>query len=338
MNEKVTSNDVAKKAGVSQATVSRVINNYSFVRESTREKVLQAIEEMGFTPDQVARSLNMRKTGTIGLIVGDISNPFFSETAKVIIGEARESGFDVIISDTDHSDQNLGKAIQTLIGKRVDGMLIGSVGRFDTNVQQLVDKRFPLVMYNTRLDRDDCNYVVINNVKGARVAMKHLLDLGHQKIAYISGNTKYSTLYDRLNGYHETIKKQGLPFRQDYVYDGELTVAGLQRFLQTPWQDEERPTAFFASNDQIALLLMEAALSLGIRVPEDISIIGFDNISYSAKPFIQLTTVSQQHRRMASLALEKLIQLMNTDDKTLKVSANLEPEIIVRNTSAALEQ
>ncbi|MCM3716109.1 LacI family transcriptional regulator [Alkalihalobacillus oceani] len=329
--DRVTSKDVAKKAGVSQATVSRVINNYPHMKQSTREKVLKAIQELGFTPDQIARSLNMRKTSSIGLIVGDISNPFFAETAKVIISQARKSGFDVILTDTEHESVNLEKSIESLVGKRVEGIIIGSVDLYDSKTRQFAETGFPVVFYNTNIHEDIGNYVVLNNKKGAKVGVKHLVELGHRKIAYISGTLKYSNLSGRLEGFKEALKEYDLPFDKHLIKEFDVSSNGISTFLKAQMEQPNPPTAFFAASDQIAFTVMEAARELGLQIPDDISVIGFDNINISANPFINLTTISQQHRRMASIALENLLTLIKNDNEMIRNV--LEPELILRSTT-----
>ncbi|SDI00959.1 LacI family DNA-binding transcriptional regulator [Alteribacillus bidgolensis] len=335
MKDRVTSKDVAKKAGVSQATVSRVINKYPYIRQSTREKVLSAIAEMGFTPDQVARSLNIRKTTTIGLIVGDISNSFFAETAKVIISEARELGYDVILSNTNHESGNLKKSIDTFIGKRVDGMIIGSVERFDEEIQYLYESNFPVILYNTKVDTEHCHSVVLNNTKGAVLATEHLLGLEHEKIAYITLPLKYSTLFERMEGYKQALSDNGLKYDPELVYTGNISHQSISKFLDKLWAMKDRPTAIFAASDQIAVTVMEICKNKNIKIPEDISIIGFDDITLSSSPFIHLTTISQQHKRMSSMVVEKLTRFIEDDHSKNKGPEQtvLEPELIVRSTT-----
>ncbi|MGY4690750.1 LacI family DNA-binding transcriptional regulator [Salibacterium sp. K-3] len=336
MRERVTSNDVAKHAGVSQATVSRVINNYPYIRQSTRDKVLHAIEEMGFTPDQVARSLNKRKTATIGLIVGDIANSFFAETAKVIISEARERGYDVILSNTDHESLNLEKSIDTLVGKRVEGIIVGSVERFDDEIHKLYKADFPVVLYNTKVDDNTGHSVVLNNVKGAAMAVEHLIHLNHRRIAYLTLPLKHSTMNDRMKGYKEALDHHHISFDADIVLTGEFSRFSTAQFMDRVMQSPDPPTAVFAASDQLAVSVMEYCRTNTIRVPEDLSIIGFDDIALSASPFINLTTISQQHIRMSSTAVMKLAALMEgtAGKQQLSDQIMLEPELIVRGTTA----
>ena len=337
MSGRVTADDVAKKAGVSQSTVSRVLNNYPFIKQHTREKVLLAIEELGFTRDEIARSLVEKKTRSIGLIVGDISNPFFAESARVIIAKAQKMEYDVVLCNTNHDDENLNKSINTLIGKRVDGIIVASINRNDTKIKQLYDNGFPIILYNSSLDDPKANFVVIDNIKGAKRAIDHLVELGHKKIAYIAGPFKYLTTYQRFLGYKEALLQHGIPYEEDFVYREEFSYGKIFNFTKELLIQKNRPTAFFAVSDQMALAIMDAASSLNMKIPNDLSVVGFDDISIAGNQFIGLTTVSQHMEEMAFLALEKLIDLIDSDENSLEpVQIIMEPEFIIRKTTASI--
>ncbi|MFD2924797.1 LacI family DNA-binding transcriptional regulator [Halobacillus naozhouensis] len=332
---RITVHDIARVANVSQATVSKVLNNYSGVKESTRKKVSEAIEELKFTPDSVARSMVTNKTNTLGLIVGDISNPFFAESAKIIIGKAQEQGYDVIISNTDHDDENLENAIQTLISKRVDGIIISSISRTSIRIKKLHDAGFPVVLYNSRVESDSSNSVVLDNYKGAVLAVDHLVELGHESIAFIAGPTKYLTTYERYAGYEAALKNRGLVLNKEHVYDGEYDYEKVYDFSYNLLSDPDRPTSFFATSDQMALAVMDAAASRNIKIPDELSVVGFDNMNISANQYIGLTTISQQKENMAELALKKLINLIvKKDPHPVSAELTLEPELIVRKTTS----
>jgi len=331
---RVTVNDIARRAGVSQSTVSRVLNNYPMVKSSTREKVLAAIEELGFTPDQIARSMVTGKTRTIGLIVGDLANPFFAETAKIIIGLARKKEYDVVVSDTDYDSDNLAKTVKMLLGKRVDGILIGSVSRTDTIASELYRSGFPVVLYNRRTDDDEMNYVVLDNGKGSRMAVRHLAELGHRRIAFISGSPEYSTFQQRYAGYAAALRELGLEFDERLVYREGLAGGKLSDFVRRALEGPDRATGFFVSTDQLALTVLDTAVRMGFEIPRDISVIGFDNIDISANPYINLTTVSQRKADMCELALNALFDLIDRPGEAARpVRIELEPELIVRKTT-----
>ncbi|WP_210468021.1 LacI family DNA-binding transcriptional regulator [Sporosarcina sp. 6E9] len=333
MKERVNAYDVAKRAGVSQSTVSRVLNNYSHVKKSTRERVLAAVDELGFTPDEIARSLANNKTRTIGLIVGNISNPFYAETAHIILREARDYDYDVIIVDTDSDESSFDRSIQTLIGKRVDGIIVASVRKDNKKISELFKLNFPIICYNRKVDDDrNTNFVVVDNKQGAKMAVNHLIQLNHQRIAYISGPCTYSTFNDRFLGYQSALKENGIDYDKRLVYQNELSFDKVFQFSLDLMRNQNRPTSFFASTDHIALAVMDAAAQNGLHIPYDISIIGFDNIDIASSPYIGLSTISQQKKKMASLVLKELIAIIDKKSDQL-IQITLEPELLIRKST-----
>jgi len=335
---RVTVNDIAKAAKVSQTTVSRVLNNHPYIKESTRQKVLKAIEELNFSPDSVARSMITGKTKTLGLIVGDISNPYFAESAKIIIGQAKKLGYDVIISNTDHDDDNFEDAIRSLMAKRVDGLLISSVYKGSETIKRLYDSGFPVVLFINRPAEDPCNYVVLDNEKGIRLAVDHLVQLGHRKIAFVSGSFKYSAIHQRFLGFEAALRHHGLEVRSDFVYSGTFDYDHAYHFVDKLLSMKDAPTAFLAASDQIALVVMDAAANKKYKIPEDLSVVGFDNMRIASNQYIGLTTVSQQKEKMAIFALENLVLLIEKGDTvSMPVRVVIEPELIVRKTTGPVK-
>lgn len=335
MKAKVKIHDVAKLAGVSQPTVSKVLNNYPHIKASTRKRVLDAIEQLEFNPDSIARSLATNKTRTIGLIVGDIANPFYAETAKVILKEAHKSGYEVILLDTDYRHDQLKQGIKTLMAKRVDGVIIASITRQSHGIKSLLDAGLPIILYNRNLDDKSLSYVEMDNEKGASLALKHLINLGHRRIAYISGPTKYSSFHMRLQGYLNGITSNGNQFESEWIYEGPFEYENILAYTIKLLNSEpsKRPTAFLVATDQMAIAVMDAVNRNGLRIPDDISVIGFDNIDMAASPFIGLTTISQQKKRMALLAVTHIIsKIEGTETNGTDVQLTLEPELIIRNT------
>jgi LacI family transcriptional regulator len=335
MKHSINAYDVARKAGVSQSTVSRVLNNYPHIKEETKKKVLSAIKELNFTRDEIARSLAEKKTRTIGLIIGDITNPFYAESSSIIMKRANDQNYDVIISYTDYQNDNLDQAIQTLIGKRVDGIIIGSINRSNKKIKELYQSGFPIILYNSPVDDyEQSNFVVLNNERGAYLATEHLIMLGHQRIAFVSGPDRFLNLYHRHIGYVNALKKYNIPYNESLVYKGELTFQEIITFVITRLFTHNRPTAIFAGSDQIALAIMDAAAKQGLRMPDDLSIIGYDNINFSANHLISLTTVSQNIVTMASLALENLLLLIEGNEEMERsIQIELAPELIIRKTT-----
>ncbi|CAH0237573.1 LacI family DNA-binding transcriptional regulator [Peribacillus sp. NPDC101481] len=333
--KRVTTEDVAKIAGVSQSTVSRVLNDYPYIKKNTRDKVLAVINELGFTRDEIARSLVEKRTKSIGLILGSISNPFFAETAEVIIERAQELKYDVIVYNTGHKDENLEQAINLLIGKRVEGIILTSVSKnYTEKIKKLHDNGFPVLLYNSFLDIKDVNFIVMDNNKGARLAVQHLIKLGHKKIAKISGPSKYLATYERTVGYKEELMENGYEIDEGLIFNSEFSYDKIYSFTKKLLKKKDRPTAIIAASDQMALAVLDAASSLNLKIPADLSVVGFDNIRLSSNEFIGLTTVSQQMDQMSLTALEKLIFLIeNKETSSSSIQIFLKPELMVRKTT-----
>ncbi|WP_350020166.1 LacI family DNA-binding transcriptional regulator [Priestia flexa] len=337
MKGRISAYDVAEKAKVSQSTVSRVLNNYPHIKETTRKKVLKAIEELGFTRDEIARSLASNKTRTIGLIVGDITNPFFAESAKVITGKAQEMQYDVILCNTNHSEENLNKYIQTLKGKRVDGIIIAAANKDNEQIKELYDQGFPVVLFNSILEHQKANYIAVDNYKGAKLAVEHLYNLNHRKIAYIAGPSAYVTTHLRNLGYQDALKELGIAINTAYIYSQNFSYNEVYQFTKKLLNSPNCPTGFFAASDQMALAVLDAAASENIKVPKELSVVGFDDIDLAKNQYIGLTTITQPKEKMATLVLEKLLLLIErTENQEEGFRIILEPDLVQRKTTASI--
>ncbi|ANU11209.1 hypothetical protein BBH88_13350 [Planococcus antarcticus DSM 14505] len=337
MKKSINAYDVAKKAGVSQSTVSRVLNDYQFIKKETKEKVLKAIEELEFTRDEIARSLANRETRTIGLIVGDITNAFFSESAKVITRIAQENDYNVILCNTNHDEESLVQYIDSLKGQRVDGIIIAGADKDNKKIRELFDQHFPVILYNSIIEHDKANYVAVNNYQGARLAVEHLYELGHRDIGYIAGPEKYVTTHLRNIGFESALTHYNLKLNPNFVYTDEFLYEKVYAFTKKLLRQPERPSCLFVASDQMALAVLDAASSENIEIPSQLSVIGFDNISLAGNSYIGLSTVAQPMKKMARLALENLIVIMerksNKEVSTLPVQIVLDAEVFSRKTT-----
>ncbi|MEH7380344.1 LacI family DNA-binding transcriptional regulator [Bacillus sp. JJ1533] len=335
--KKVTVNDVAKKAGVSQTTVSRVLNNFPQMKESTRQKVLKAINELGYSPNEIARSMVNKKTRTIGLIVGDISNPFYAEVAKVIMAEARKRGYDVIITDTDYDNDIFENNVRTLTSKQVDGILIATIHHEDTIVNQLNNTGFPIVYLNRIPEREDMHFVCLDDEKGSSIAVEHLIDLGHTNIAVTTYPSRFATYYKRHLAFKNALIKYGNEENKLNIYDGEFSYENIYNFVKQVLSSEKKPTAFVTTTDQQAISVMDSVSKLGYSVPGDISVVGFGDIGIASHPYINLTTISAQKEEMGRMALNSLIEIIESkSNRVSPVQVMLEPKLIKRKTTSFL--
>lgn len=328
----VTVRDVAQLAGVSVSTVSRVLNNYADIRDETRRRVLKAAKELGYQPNHVARSMVLKKTFTLGLVVSDLSNPFYGETARIITATARQFNYEVFVCNTYDDPQVLAQSIKALRMRRVDGILCGSAQLGDPVLEELVTSRFPLVMYNRKLDHPDGHYIVLDNERAGFYATEHLLSLGHTAIAFVAGHFQTSTARDRQQGYLAALERWGIPVNPSYIryggYDQWRASVVVQELMGGP----NPPTALVCANDVMALGALDAVLRVGIRVPENVSIVGFDDIEVAGHHAISLTTVAQNKEQMGRLAVEKLVALIDGKiNHPLRIV--LPPNLIVRGTT-----
>lgn len=333
-----TIGDVARRANVSRATVSRVLNRYPHVRPRVRAAVQRAMRVLGYRPDQVARSLARRETKTLGLVVADIANPFYAETARAIVEGARGQGYNVILCNTDNLPRLQEEYVEVLRQRRVDGIIFGSVFLDDPVVEALVDDGYPCVMYNRRLRSGRGNYIVLDNVRASHDLTRHLLDLGHQRIGFIAGLREISTAVERLQGYRSAMRAAGLPLDRSLIRPGAFKAEMAQRAAQELLKLPRRPTAIMAGNDLMALGVMQAAGDLGLRIPEDLAVVGFDDIEIAAHRQVQLTTMAQQKAEMGRLAVVWLLEIIRDPRRYARqpLQQLLAPTLVVRRTCGAL--
>lgn len=328
-----TTKDVAKRAGVSQATVSRVLNGYHYVSDTTKEKVLKAINELGYQPNQIARNMALQKTNALGLIVSDIVNPFYSEIAKNIMDEAESLGYEIILCNTNHDQKTQNYYIDFLRQRRVDGIIFASVKLKDKYAEKLVASNFPSVFINTRLKLKKASFVVTDNKKGAILAINHFLNLGHEKIAFISGPNTLSTSKERTEGYKEALLQKGLPINNKYIKNESFKPEYAYKITQELLSMDLPPTAIFVTNDVMAFKVMDAVLDMGLNIPRDVAIIGYDDVIVSGYKRIGLTTVAQKKSIMGRLAVERLVQMIEKGTDRIKpIHHLLEPKLVIRDT------
>ncbi len=337
-NRPSTITDVAGRAGVSRATVSRVLNAYPHVRPRVRAAVQRAMRTLGYRPDQVARSLARRETKSLGLVVADITNPFYAETARAIVETARGHGYNVILCNTDNLPRLQEEYLEVLRQRRVDGIILGSVFLDDPAVEALVEAGYPCVMYNRRLRSGRGNYIVLDNVRASHDLTRHLLGLGHRRIAFIAGLRELSTAAERLQGYRAALRAARLPADPRLIRPGAFKAEMAQRAAQELLKLPRRPTAIVAGNDLMALGVMQAAGDVGLLVPEDLAVVGFDDIEIAAHRQVQLTTMAQQKAEMGRMAVVWLLEVIRDPRRYARqpLQQILAPTLVVRRTCGAL--
>jgi len=328
----ITIKDIAKLASCSTATVSRVMNNHPSVSEKTRSKIKQIIENYSYRPSNIARSLIRKKTGTIGLVFADITNPFYAEIAKGIEDEARKCNYSVIFCATNDSQEIQREYIHLLRENRVDGMIFASIRLYDPDVVKLVIEGIPLVLVNRRLEGLRPDSVALDNVKGAYLAVKHLIKHGHKKIAVIRGVSDFSTDVDRFEGYKNALIEHGLNIEDAFVKRGDFKRGGGYSASKEILKMRNRPTAIFATSDDMALGAWEAILESRLRIPQDIALVGFDDINFASFKGVELTTVSQRKDEMGIKAVRLLMERIMHKGEKVSRQILLQPKLIIRKS------
>jgi DNA-binding LacI/PurR family transcriptional regulator len=331
-SKKPTMRDVAARVGVSIQTVSAVINEKPGITLETRERVFHAIHELNYRTFTVARSLRTRQTHTVALIVPDIANPSFSTIASAAENVAQSSGYSLVNYNTHADPEREANYIRTIAERWVDGVLFISALDQMTSHDSLQEAGIPCVA----IDRIPQSYsgpsVTLDNVLAGRMAAEHLIDLGHQNIAHISGPLYLRLASERKSGYLSALEQHGLPDGQVVSSNGWSCEEGYTAFNELI-ASNPIPTAVFAASDRLAIGAMLAASQAGLRIPEDISFIGLDDIEVAAYLIPPLTTVRQSFTELATLGMKLLLSLLN-NQKPENIRLVIEPELIIRCSTA----
>ena len=328
-----TIRDVAERAGVSTMTVSRVINNSGYISQDARERVEAAVAEIGYVPNTLARSLRFKQTKTLALVLTDITNPFFTTLARGVEDVASEQGFNVIFCNTDESETEQAKELTALVQKRVDGVLLVPAASSAEAVAFLREQNVPVVVLDRRVPDCAVDSVRCDSEKGAYELTRLLLELGHMCIAVLSGPKKVSTAQDRVAGYRQALAEGGLGPAAEIVCYGPFTQAGGYEMARQVLALNTRPTALLAANNFIAVGAYRAVREAELSVPEDLSIVGFDDLPtwLVMEPF--LTVAAQPAYEMGQRATQILLERLGHAAPTECREVVLPFEIIVRRSS-----
>jgi len=298
--------DVARLSGVSVATVSRVLNNKGYVGQSTREKVEKTIEELNYKPNEVARSLFKKQSSTIGLIVPDIMNPFFPELARAVEDTAAKMGLNVILCNSDGNKQKEQAYLDMLKQQYVNGIIVSSN---TLTAKQIKELNIPVVSIDREISKG-LPTIVVENKLGASKATEYLKSIGCSKIGHIRGTSNVVNAEERCEGYKEVVSREPW-FQESYIVNGNYDMKEAIIATKTLLELHPNIDGIFAANDVMAIGAMKAAYQLGKKVPEQLSIIGFDGIALSASTIPELTTIAQPIYDMGQLATTLLVSLMD---------------------------
>jgi LacI family transcriptional regulator len=328
-----TVRDVARKAGVSAMTVSRVINNHPGVSAETRQKIEAVIGELNYAPSKVASGLISAKTQLIGLIIPDAANPFFAPIVRGAETAARKAGYRMLVCNSE-SDLRLERDyVADLVSHRVEGLLIAPVGdRSDAHLGKLVEGSFPLVLIDRHVPGIDCDTVTLDNANAAKRLVEHLIAIGHRRIAFVTDADDVSTGRERLAGVKQALAGAGVPFAEDLVLHTTVDQIGGYRSAQQILSMRDRPTAIFAVNNMTAVGVMQALRESGLIVPDDISLVCFDDVQHLAviSPF--LTVIDQPAEVMAGVAAQLLLERIAGNAGKLSRKITFPGKLIVRQS------
>lgn len=324
--------DIAKKAGVSKATVSMVLNKRDkSISEETKEKVLRLAEELNYIPNSLARGLSTKKTGTIGIILPDITNPFFSSIARAIEDAANSLGYNVILCNTDNEIGKEVEYIKLLISKIVDGVIFIAGGESSSSVQMLKSNNIPFVLVDRYIDNYKDEYgVYLLNEEGVIKGIEYLYKKGNRKIVFVKGHENITVSNERLKGYKYAMNKYGI-YDENLIFKGNFNIEGGIKATEAILSRLDKIDAIFYSNDMMALGGMKVLLRRGFRIPEDIRIMGFDNIDICGIFEPELTTIGQPIYKMGNEACKLLINIINEVDIKDK-EIYFETELVIRGT------
>lgn len=353
---KVRSKDVAKRAGVSIATVSHVVNGTRFVSDETRQKVLDAIEALNYRPNAVARGLATNSTRKIGLVISEISNPFFTVAARGVEDEFLKQGYNIILCDTDENPERENDCLHLLATQQIDGLIISPTGVRNASLMALAEAGIPIV----QLDRSSPDLAVpligVNNEEGAYQATRYLIGLGHQRIACLINLDVISTQRERLDGWKRALREADLPVSDDLIVRADPHFYGIQsdtdgslplvssaaqpkrapsayELLQDILKSPNRPSAIFVASNQLTLGTLYAFRTCGLRCPEDISLISFDDHDWAPIFSPPLTVVCQPAYRLGQVAAQLLMKMINGE--SVEAPALMSVELIIRASCAA---
>ncbi|WP_432408958.1 LacI family DNA-binding transcriptional regulator [Wukongibacter sp. M2B1] len=333
---KITIKEIAKMAGVSTATVSKILNKKDKnISDSTRQKVLGIVKEHNYIPNTIARSLVTRQTKTIGLVIPDIANPFFPELARGAEDKANESGYNIIFCNTDDNIEKEEKYINMLIEKMIDGIIFTQSAKRTMGFKNLNLRSTPIVLIDRDMELEGVvGKVLVDNFAGAYEGVSYLLDKGYRKIAFITGALTTDTSVNRLNGYKNALIDFGILYDDEYVLAGEYKSEWGFKAIEQLVNKETDFDAVFCGNDLIALSVIKALKNYGKAIPEDVGVLGFDDIYMSKFIEPELSTIRQPNYEMGYKAVEILINILeNPTGKNIERKLVLNTELIIRKST-----
>lgn len=333
-----TIRDVAKLAGVSPITVSRVINNSGYVSSDTRVRVEEAIAQLEYIPNSLSTSLRFKKSNIVALLVSDITNPFWTTVARGVEDVCHTRNLSVILCNTDEKQDKLDNYVNVLMQRQIDGFLLVPTSDDTQLLHRIQKKGIPLVVVDRQVPSVQVDMVRCDSEGGAFQLVNYLISLGHRRIGVIGGPPNISTSQQRIAGWHHALTQAGIPIDESLVvYGGYRQQTGYQMARHILDRLSPRPTAIFATNNFIAIGTLQAISEMGLRVPEDISVVAFDDLTYSMIPEPFLTVVAQAPYQIGIKAAQLLIDQITRGSTSETHEIVLPVELIIRKSCKAVE-
>jgi LacI family transcriptional regulator len=331
---RVTLKDIAIDTGFSINTVSRALNGKAEVHAATKEKILAAASRLGYRANRLAKGLRSNKTGTIGVIVTDVANPFFSALVKGIAKAARELDYSIILQDSDEKYAGEQEAIHVLLAEQVDGILITPVQSDKETIASLSQARFPFVLVGRYFQDLDTNYVVPDDYRGGLLATEHLLSQGYTRIAMVNGPLHISSARERFQGYADAQARHGIAIDRSLVVTGALTVEEGFDLARSILKHAPPPSAIVTYSDFVAFGVMQAVREVGLSIPEDIAVVGFDDVWMASCLQVPLTTIRSPKEELGRQAMLLLVQKLRNDQTISETDKlKLDVHLVVREST-----
>ena len=328
--EKVTSLDVAKKIGVSQSAVSRVFTPGASVSNAMQDKVLKAANELGYRPNMLARSLNTGKSRIIGLVVSYLDNQFYPNVLESLSSKLQESGYHILIFIASNITKNLDQVLTEILDYQVDGIIMASVELSSVISKKIDATGIPVILLNRSLDNKRFSSVTSNNYLGGKKIANFLIKGGHRKISHIAGNEKASTQRDRETGFIDGLKENGVDLFSREI--GNFVLEEASSATRKMFSSIDFPDAVFVANDHMAFAVMDVLrMELGLKIPEDVSVIGYDDVKISSWPSYDLTTVRQPINNMVDRTISLLVSQLEANNPAKQIE--IDSELIVRSSA-----
>ena len=336
--KKATINDVAQLAGVSKKTASRVLNNSPQVTEATRKKVLAVMEQLNYSPDPQARGLAFKRSFLLGLVYDNPNALYISDIQKGILRACRGTGYELIMHPGDFGDARLMDEVTAFAARaRIDGLiLLSPISQVSTLANRLKKAEIPYVRISPKKIDTKARVVISNDKRGAEKMTEYLISLGHRRIGFVAGPASNLSAQQKFEGFSETMAKHKLTARKTLIEEGEHTFESGVEAGNVLLGRAQRPTAIFASNDAMASGVLRSAALLGIQVPDELSVAGYDDNALASVVWPDLTTIRQPVEQMGELAASKLLAQLSTGKSSIADQAEILPELVVRHSTSPL--